>query len=645
MEDKLTIRVPQIWNFNASTINYVDNASLDGVLGSALGGASALTYNLTQFMAGAPVVDYSSLSYHSGGGSGFLVHSIDTSRPHTSATGNSFSSATPYSEFTDGLMQNRGATDKSTATDTFAIGVTPGGYIVLHNTLGNSAQYTIPPHGSPLATDAANTSFTATDFINPVDFYDLNGNYCVTIKIDGTPAASTNVIFSFDVVNPTYTDALNWGDLNVDTTRHTPTPGGSFNSHLYFDTGRVQGNDPSDSVGLYDMQGISFQTDQATTRTYPVRKLAHGTNDARGGFVRPDLYSTSTNGLYTTFSAGAATGGSAFAPADRGADYFTIFRGPGYVRMLGQVADPTTGEPYTDGTDADKDVSYFFGMFRPYEDVTVYKNPMAFLGDVGWDQQSGADPSDSHRPWWRTSTGALDDAATNIWAEDALGGGATGYWYLAAPFILSRDFVLSDLSTGNTPNEAKAFLPGLAQYVGRFWTQGSTTEQVVNGTKDDSKRFVVTPFSGAAKSTAWDHVVGWESAQTHLGEYSESPSAPRIMPIALRQVSDDDHGWTENYSNREQTAYTTNVLQRDDEWYENIGEIPGMYWVSERKRYDGATPALYVAGTTLALDGRNYRMVIGHEASPRTNATTDLAPVVGKTGQNTGNLLFDMDEI
>lgn len=638
MEDITYVRIPQIRGVNASVFNYCDMSTMDPCLGKALGGASALTYNMTQFMVGAPIVNYVSFQSTAGAPT-FVLESLDTSRTAAdeNPTTTTFSSAEPYSTYEATLFQNR-TSQKSKASGGFFLQVSGNMCFVLSSLGGGN----LLGLGPALYSDAALTTqaFTFNSAGEAIDWYDSDGDYCLTTKLSGTqtgPAA--NIFFSVNGTDTVgYTDELNWSDTRLRTTRANPTPGGSFLGGLVFDGGRIQGNDSSDPLSLYDMQGISFQTDQQVCRVFPMARIHRDNGMFVRGFMRPNLYSTSTNGLYTTFSAGAATGGTAFAPANRGADYFTLIRGKGYIRMLGRVADPATGLPYTDGTDADKDVSYFFGMFRPYEDVDTYKHPMAFLGDVGRDTSN----TDTHQgaPWWRASSLSHSTTSSSIWVENALNTGATGYWYLASPFILSREFEVNDGNTLNTPAEAQTFIPAAGQAQGRFYQAGNFSSSP-QGSSEQGYH-VVTEFNGQAQGTNWDQKAGWQSAQNAFYDLIESPGAPRVLPVTLRQLSLDDHSWATDPSNQGMPSHIG--FSMDDDWYENIGEIPGVYWMSDRYTYAGVIDNLREPGLRYVVGGRTMHSVIGHACSPRLH-TTVLAPSIGADPRNSGNLLFDINTI
>ncbi len=624
MEDKLTIRVPQR-RFGSGQFTDLTHGNLN--LGDRLGACGALQNNLTQFMVGAPIIDYSSIAFTaSTGTSDQRIVTLDTSRPSAAATASSFSNASAYSNFTDNLMQNRPASEVSTATGTFTVSFSSGGEnaVMSHPTLGN------PSVGNFLFADAALSGYVIVADTD-TDMYDVNGNFVLTIHLSSSTTVnmSSSVTMTFDVINPTYTEALNWSDM-CNTTRST---GAAVvpNTTLLFDTKRNQDLDPTDPMSLYDIQGLSFQGRNIDTQVFPVATLSNSGTVARGGFGAPATYSSSTNTIYTQFGCGRAIGTvDPAGQSDRAVDYFTIFRGPGYVRMLGQVADPATGLPAA--SEAEKDTSYFFGMFRPYEQVEEYPHPMAFLGDIGW--RSDTNVSNRTRPWWRSGYANLSTTDSNIWSADFASIGA-GYYTLKAPSILTHDFVMDDPSF-NTPAQVKAFPPQSGQTIGNWMTVGSTANAVSNGTEHDAGRIVATEFFGIAQATGWDPVIGWSAPASAVYKYLETPGAPRILPVTLRQHAPDDHSWA--------TLTTHRQVRGTPEGYENIGEVPGMYWMNSIERYDGATAVLYAAGSEFTTGGRTLRMVIGYSQS--ANAPTGAYSSVPATGTaQTGNLLFDMNEI
>lgn len=634
MEDKLVVRVPQR-RFGAGQFTDDPNGLLNR--GNRMGSGGALLSSLVQFMVGAPVVDYSSFTF-SGSLGAFpgKVITIDTSLPSTGQVSRTaFTDATAYTHYTDNLMQNRGA-NASTATGTFTIYRLSTGlaYWVSSSLLG--AVGGSNPTGLQTSTGAVGVVYPDTD----TDLYDRDGNFVLTIRISSVANYSTDTITgatwgagisaTFDVINPNYTDELNWSDMTSTTRGY-----GYSNPYtaLHFDTKRNQNLSPTDPMSMYDIQGLAFAGLNIDAMVYPVANLSNSINLSRGGFNRPDLYSTSTNGIFTQFGAARAFGSvDPASQANRSADYFTIFRGLGYVRMLGQVSDPATELP--DASEADKDISYFFGKFNSYEGVSEYPHPMAFLGDIGY-RTTGA-VENRTRPWWRSSYGSLDDADSNIWTEGFfLPAAVTGYWILKAPSILSHDFVMGD-SALNTPAQAKALIP--SQNIGRWYVNGAGTTPISIGTVTDSKQMVVTEFNGYFQSVAWDPVIVWNAPQDVFYRRLETPGAPRILPVTFRQIAPDDHSWTLQSNSQTITAdYSAAVV---NETYENIGEIPGMYWMNDIERYDGATKVPYAAGSEFNAGGRTLRMVVGasHSAGNRTAVPASYAG-------NSGNLLFDMNEI
>ena len=638
MEDKLTIRVPQR-RYGAGQFTDQSIAANLNYGGNKLGAGGALTLNVAQFLYGAPVVDYSSLTF-SGSLGAFdgRITNLDTTRPDSFVPA-AFSSSSPYSMYTSSLMHNRNVADgyASVATGTFTITSDGAGtYHVTHPTLGDSS------NSDRLYNSSGGEGAIAPD--TTVDLYNGSGHYVLTISFMATTSGTEwpiGVTCTFDVINPNYTDALNWADMqNTLRTNGPDTAGASTTLGFMQDTGRVQGLDPSDAMGLYDMQGMWLKGSNIDAIVYPMANISQGAVFSIGGFDAPGSYSSNTHTIATVFGGGRAVGGIDPAPqANRAVDYFTIIRGPGYVRMYGQVSDPATGEP--DPNEADKDTAYFFGMMRPYETVEDYPHPMAFLGDVGY--RSTGDFNDRTRPWWRTSTGRLATANSSIWSEN-LDGVGFGYWRLQCPFILDRNFRVGDSSL-NTPAQVKAPTASPGQNTGRFFDSTQPGDQQTGyrpgqGSYNDAVRVYLTEFDNSFRGTSWDPTVGWYDAVYAFGEYAEA-SAPRILPITLRQYSPDNQSWTQDHIVKDSGTYTTS--QRDLSWYENIGEIPGMYWVSERKRFDGSTEVLYPSGTNFSFNGRTYRMAVGYSQSSNENSA--YSQVTGLTFYNHGNLLFDMNEL
>jgi hypothetical protein len=330
MEDKLTIRVPQR-RYGSGEFTDLIGGKLN--LGDRLGACGALQSNLTQFMTGSPIIDYSTMAFSSTSISGGTVMTLDTSRPASHAVA-ALTSATPYSQYTANLKQNLPADEVSVATGSITV------YFGTLNVIVSAPQHSSNSTFLYSLYDAAGNQFLGS-YGQDEDYYDENGNYVITVGVDAPIVGGT---LSFDIINPTYTEELNWSDM-ISTTRSN-SASSVPSSTLLFDTGRKTGLDPSDAMGLYDIQGMSFQGRNIDTQVFPVANLSHNTTFARGGFGAPQTYSTATNTIYSQFGAGRAVGSVDPASlSDRAVDYFTIFRGHGYIRMLGQVADPATGLP------------------------------------------------------------------------------------------------------------------------------------------------------------------------------------------------------------------------------------------------------------------------------------------------------------
>ena len=701
--------------------------------GIKMGGSGALTCNVIQFLTGSPVVDYSSFTYTAelGAFTG-KVEFIETSRSNASNTVTAFDNTAPYHTYLDGLNQNRGK-DASTATGEFIILASGDlvNYYVIHPTLGNPSYFNSLRKAS-VGTGSDFKFLPDTD----TDLYDRNGNFVLSIHISSAAGETwgTATAATFTVDAQDYTDELNWSDM-CNSTRTDTTA--NSDSTLFYDAGRISIPPPDDNtdpdqepLSSFDLQGLSFRGAFLETQVYPVASVSSSVAVTRGGFARPDLYSPTTNAIFTQFNGARASGALDPAPqVYRTADFFTIFRGPGYFRMLGQTADlyeentvssvtddggkadiwasPTNGDyvtidatlwdgidigdkilvtnvtnelgPYPfrvtqvhsagvryvtyigggptpiggvpgfkaanvtikvekfmqgapDPTMSDKDVAYFFGMFSPYEEVTEYSNPMAFLGDVGY--RSTGSIVNRTRPWFRSTYGSLDDADSNIWST-GLYSLFSGYYTLKAPFILDHNFVMD--SVENTPWNTKAFTPEQDNPIGQWRVKGSSTVYPNTGSTNDNSPFVVTEFSGRGQSIAWDPVTGWSSAQDIFYRNLETPGGePRTLPIALRQIAPDDHHWTQGTNSQlvDATYMNQNV-------YENIGEVPGMYWSSSLKWYDNGARVDYPSGTKYTSGGRNLHVVRGYSQT----SSAQKSPVLDSGPGNSGNLAFDLDKL
>ena len=652
MEDSITVRVPQRRYTGSPNGSFTDDAHGNYVnRGNRMGAAGALMANIVQFMTGSPVVNYSSFAFSADLGTfDGVVEFIETSRPSTGgAISASFTHTTSYSHYTNNLMHNRSLSDdkKSTAVDTFTLRSTgSGGYYITHPTLGQSSDNRLLTSSGGSDTEFSPGADT--------DLYDKNGYFVlaihITAKSGGAAEWPSTATATFSVTNPTYTDSLTWSDM-ANSNRSTGVGNSFFYSTLYYDGGRITTDSSgdaltsSDQMGLYDIQGLSFHGTNITCAVLPTASISHSRNAAVRGFLFPGTYSPDTNSIATHFTAGRAIGTTDPASAaNRAVDLFTIFRGPGYVRMLGQVS---AADDSPESAEADKDVSYFFGMFRPYATPEEYPHPMAFLGDVGY--RSDGTLANRTRPWWRTSATTLHTSDSDIFTENFFNDttNGSGYYHLNAPFILHNTFVMDD-NTKNTPAFAKS-LPAGPREVGTdyiqpiFWQDGNLATNITIGSVDATYRYAVTEFNGRTQAVSWDHNIGYDSPVHLFYAYLESPGAPRILPVTLRQIAPDDHGWVLGTSSKQQTIPASYLVSGVSDFYENIGEIPGIYWMNDIQRYNGSSAVTYPAGSQFTVDGRTLRMVIGFSQS--SNANSAYAAVPGLSSNNSGNLLFDMNEI
>ena len=624
VEDKIQFAVPNSpWGARGNTDAPFGNSLNHG---DSIVGNRAASEFITQYMHGSPVVDYNSIAFT--GALGAFDGTVQRISTMPNRVQQFIDGSYPYTRYTAGLAQNMSSTVLSNADGDYRIASSgSGSYIV-----------TEQPSGLALEDSVGSVQLMVPDTYTPF-FHPTTGDFLfhiiITSQTSGTEWTAA-VDCDFSVVQPVYQEALNWSDIMNHTRYLVNTP--ADETTMLFNTDRIAGLSGTAPLEDYDLQGLSFQARNETTQTFPLANISNSASTCRGGFYRPGTMSAYTHTIYPQFSLAQAVTGAATpaTAAQRGPNNVTILRGPGYIRMMAQVTD--AGLTTVDATQAAKDTSYFFGMMNAYEDEVKYPHPMAFLGDVGYNNSGGA--SASYRPWWRTGTADLSTTDDSVWTANFNGVGAT-YYTLKAPMVLDRSFVLGD-GQNNRPYNVRALSPLGGTTQGEFWlySNPAVATTIGIGYTDDAGYNAATPFAASFQSVGWSDVTGWDSPSGTAHAYMETPGQPAVTPLTLRQLAPDDHsGYTTQVN--EQTI-PTGYDTTDQDGMENLGDLPGLYWMNSIERYDGATPVYYPAGLRVFRDGRLLSVIIG--SSMRASifaAVPDNHLPYGSSG----NLLFDPNPV
>lgn len=667
MEDKFTVTVPSRYYAATFAASLAVNRPKGSFFGPGVSGAQAFNQNLHQFMLGSPVVDYNSISITLNGNPSATcrVEIIETSVTRADSVSRpSISTASAYSNFSNRLHQNRSAGDKSSAAGVYRIYLKTSSFFIQ----GDNLQGT-----NINLRDEANTGRLDAPYDACTDFYDDVGNFifCVAIMdatgFSGTGGAGPNLDFvDVTIRQPEYTEAYNWAELSL-TSRADPALNNSSHSVLLYDGGRADTFDPTDPLSDYDMQGISCIAWNAEILVIPVATLSANQTISGGAFWRADSYGNTGNAIFTSIDCGRSFN-SAGNAANFNPNKFTMIRGNGYVRILGQVADMPSGT--VNATYAERDDCVFFGMFKPYETMEEYPNPMAFLGKVGGSASRTGD--NSVRPFWRTSTGTLTEPVDDVWALSARVSGmrTNGQFTARMPFILSRQFRIeaSPSGTYNQPKYTKLFIangsntplldvidanPGNAGGAHADNYQGVDNVGTISiGSTDDLRRAIATNFNTGREAVSWDPVIGYSNPSMAIGSYLSNPGGtPNIEPITFTQLAPDHHTWTyqdgttlNGYEANQPTSLLLPAVPTglaSVAAYENIGELPGLYWGPEIEYYTSTGATVYPAGSEFVIKNRTYRMVIGHNG----NTLAYFNVVDGLSSNNSGNLFFDLNPL
>lgn len=623
MEDRIQIKVLQI---HPGTLNVIDvGAGFERCIARPLAGSLGLARCMQQFLMGAPIINYGTLQF---GGTAPNTDSrfitIDTVRPAAFLTQNDLTtSSAPYSTFTSGLYQNLPSSKKSALV---------GGGCVLQYVAGSGFKLLPSNH---ISVEAKQSDGTTIEYVNPgetKDFYESGtGNYLLTVSITQHTTGTgwvDGTFLVFSAISPDYTEQLNWngyGSQHWFIQQHTVTEGtvGQYLfPPLFYDAGRKVGLSPSDPISDYDIQGISLQpanTDRVNV--YPAVAYGADPRVCGGEFFSPE--NGTGNGACAPITAARASTSDP-STAVRGPDDFLMFRGPGYIRMLGR----TQNQAGTAFINPENDSVYFFGMFETFLEVDKYPNPMAFLGQVGTVSTNTV----GVRPWWRTSKTTTTTTDSEIYSQHL----TTAAYMARQPFVLRPGF---SFSGDNTPNEAWVFVSnGNSVPDLRVGQQGSGTNSTAGATYAQNRACIITDFEPSMLGQAYSRRGGFAGVRNSVNVYLEAFGGPQIRQVAFFKLDPDEYDWSSlSYIGKDIEANGTAGL---DDRIESIGAIPGIYRATESERYTSAGNEVALpSASTFEYYGRNLYAVIGADTSVHPFSAEPGA------GRNGGTVLFDLDEI
>ena len=632
MEDVVEVTVPS--RFFASPIanSQAVGYSSPNFFGPRISGPGALHSNICQFLLGAPIVEYHATQFFITSQSHAVINFLDTSIRAADLTKSPVSNSSPYSAYTAQLFQNKSDTQRSSAVGVYVIIFNASSFNILQGT----TPLTLTPSGGG----------SAASYDTPTDFY-LNGKFqfciCINMISGQFPATGQTDVCLFRVKQPTYTESLNWAEL-TSPSRNNATLHNACFSVLYHDTGRKENTSSSQPLSDYDMQGLGFAHWNQDSLAIPVATIDHRISNALGSFWNTDLFNTSTNNIFTQFSAGyasSATNNTAnFVP-----NHFRMIRGNGYIRILARVAAPLTG--VVDSARSIQDEVYFFGKFDSFETVEDYPHPMAFFGAVGKLDPGVGLTVDGSRSWWRASAGRLDQPDCDIWGPAPYRAvmQTNGQYSAIMPFILSHEFQIEATATGtwNQPRYVKMPLSsnGVMPIIQTVNPTGNTSAISI-GSKNDATRCFATRFETGRESVGWDPIVGYNSPAMGMGLWLANPGGiPNLEPFTLTQLSGDHHTWTfQDGTSAGGTEYNQPTsFFADTDIYENIGVMPGLYWGPEIEFTANTGKTYYESGSEFTIGGKRYYMVIG----ARSTWPTEVFQIRGDSLYNSGNLFFAMD--
>jgi len=653
MEDKIVVTVPQV--YGSSNWEHIDApAGWTQQLGRHMTSHSALTRQIMQFLTGSPVVDYGSITY---GGTaptsdariGFIdtiqrcASTVPTPPAQPSGTvGEDYlspSSASSYDAYTDYLYQNNQYRSSAPA----------GTYTLFYIAAQNGFALALP--GGGLAADSGGSTLFI-QFGDRDDFY-IAGEYALSVGIGYQTSGSwvDGSYITFDVIAPNYTEELNWSKFSshwglLDATVGGNGSGNVGSSHplgptaaygyLAYDTGRLGPHTSSDTLADANFVTLNFHALTTGTAVAPVDKWhPHLTNASEEfwGSGAP-LNPIDANLIQACFTAGLSSSATQ-ATANRAPDKFTIFRGPGYVRIMGETRDyANPGQT----VNPELDSMYFFGMMAPYSEVGAYPSPVAYLGNFGFSTTGSV----SVRPWWRAGVNSTTTADSQIWAEYL----STGYWRATAPFILRPSF---NLNTGAAGAPYVFQLQSNNGVVPLLSGSGNVTASSAGASFGNSEETAVTDFNPIRVDLSYSTWTGF--AGPRLGALNMIDlGGPQIRPLAFFDYSDDAywyaHPGTLGISGAAATYLGEDILANGtaglDDRIETYGVLPGVYHGTETTSIaTGGTRTDVTPGATVEYRGRQLRVIVGADAS--WNGT--WSKISGSGSYNRGVILFDMNEV
>ena len=626
MEDKVVVKVPSLIAVTATTLpsapgrlNQGQTTSTADNYGTNVGGPQALGFNLIQFLVGAPVVDYDSITFSSNAGGGQLTL-IDTSRR-----------SDLFEEFQNSLDPGPGVTygdlkaANTMARSPDAVGgiasVATGEYSILtgassyqvYDGVGGSAVLMKNADGNTdfdyNVFEDAFTNDSAADFHFTLVMSDTHQLWTTGTGGPTTGAwGGTAVLINFSVINPDYNTDLNWIEA-CSTYRHHPENLAWHDSAFYFDTYRGAAVSDSDPLSDVHCVGLDLILSTAQLFAFPLERISGNRTTARGG----NFY---TNTVDKPSFTGAMTGGRHYTsgPFEQ-PNQWTMMRGPGYVRIFSEHAGSAS-------LSADPALSnvYYLGLMEGHIPATQYESPVAMLTDTR--------ASSTVSPWWRKFD--YDDvvvAYNNSYRYDC-------------PFILNENFKFGEAMDPDTDLHFLVSARSALNQPNAAVNTGLTKATGI-GSSDDSAKLAVSQFDAGYRETQYDTTMLWHNAlqgiaQRMTGTRLEDRYLERVV---FYQMSEQGLNWY-TANNHEDGAFFAANEDR-----EAMGALPGVYWVNDKLLYAGATrtdmPDDDVITMDVGSEQRTLRIARGYASS----TGDDGVRYAQTTGEDQGCVAFDMNEV
>lgn len=649
MEDKIVVTVPQV--YGSANWEHIDApVGWTKQLGRHMTGHSALTRQIMQFLTGSPVVDYGSITYDGTAPySDARIAFIDTIQRTVPVNGQDYlsvTSATSYDAYTDYLFQNNAYRSHAVA----------GTYTLVY--VASQTGFALAPPGGGLATDSGGSTLYL-QYGGTGNFY-VAGEYYMSISVGVNTTTPINYTgwadgssITFDVIVPEYTEELNWSKFSthwglLTTTNGSDGSGNAGASHplgplanygyLAYDTGRLGPHTSSDTLSDANFVTLNFYASSAGTMVAPVDNWQTHIGNASEEFWASSAPTNpiDSNLIRAAFTAGMSNSATQ-ATANRAPDKFTIFRGPGYVRIMGETRDyANPGQT----VNPELDSMYFFGMMAPYSEVDKYPSPVAYLGNVGFQNTPSA--TTTVRPWWRAGVGSTTTADSSIWVEY----GSTGYWIATAPFILKPSF---NLNTGAAGAPYAFQLQSDTGTIPNLSGTGNVTGTSAGASINNNEHTAITDFNPIRTDLTYSTWTGF--AGPRLGAVNMIDlGGPQIRPLAFFDYTNDAywyaHPGTLGIPGAVGTYSGLNILANGtaglDDRIETYGVLPGVFHGTETTSITtGGTRTDVTPGTTFEYRGRQLRVIVGADSS----ANGTYSKISGSGSYNRGVILFDMNEV